>query len=50
MGRVLTERMNEAEHLLEEIESWSEEEIKELPRFYREKARELRRLRKDGDG
>jgi len=30
----------EAEELLEEVGSWSEEEIEELPRFYREKARE----------
>ncbi|MDZ7688602.1 MAG: hypothetical protein U5J64_07770 [Halobacteriales archaeon] len=36
--------MNEAEQLLEEIDSWSEEEIEELPRFYSEKAREYRRL------
>jgi hypothetical protein len=36
--------MNEAEQLLEELESWSEEEIKELPRFYSEKAREYRQL------
>ena len=49
MRRVLTERMNEAEQLLQELESWSEEEIEKLPHFYSEKARELRRLRKDGD-
>jgi len=47
--RLLTQELNEAEHFLEELESWSEEEIEELPRFYSEKARELRRLRKDGD-
>jgi len=49
MRRLLTKELNEAEQLLEELESWSEDEIEELPRFYREKARELRRLRKDGD-
>jgi hypothetical protein len=49
MRRVLTERLNEAEQLLRELESWSEEEIEELPRFYSEKAKELRNLRKDGD-
>jgi hypothetical protein len=42
--------MNEAEQLLQELGSWSEEEIDELPKFYREKARELRGLRNDGDG
>lgn len=40
----LFEQISEAEDLLEEIDSWSEEEIEELPRFYREKAREYQGL------
>jgi hypothetical protein len=44
MRRVLSERLAEAENLLEEVESWSDEEIEELPKFYREKAREFQRV------
>jgi hypothetical protein len=40
--RVASSEVFEAEELLEELESWSDEEIKELPRLYREKAREYR--------
>jgi len=46
----LFKRCSEAEELLKEVESWSEEEIKELPKLYREKAREYRRLTNPGDG
>lgn len=42
MTRVLPKEMLEAEELLEEVRSWSEEEIEQLPQFYREKAREFR--------
>ena len=45
MRNVSVEQINEAENLLEEIESWSEEEVEELPKLYREKAREFRRLK-----
>jgi len=39
----------EAEKLLEEVESWSDEEIEELPKFYREKAREFKSLSNSGE-
>ena len=50
MSRVLSEKLAEAENLLEEVDSWSEEEIEELPKFYKEKAREFRGLTNSGDG
>lgn len=40
MIQVLSRRLYEAEELLEKINSWSEEEVEELPKLYREKARE----------
>jgi len=43
-------KFQEAEELLETVDSWSEEEIEELPKFYREKAREFRGLTNSGDG
>lgn len=46
---VLAGKIAEAEELLEEVESWSEEKIKELPLFYREKAREYRGLVQSGE-
>jgi len=49
MGRILTRELNEAEELLEELRSWSDEEVERLPKFYREKAREYRRLANSGD-
>jgi len=45
----LTQRLHEAEKLLEEVQSWNEEEVEELPRFYRERAREFRRLMQSGE-
>lgn len=42
------EEVSEAEDLLEEIDSWSEEEIEELPLFYREKAKEYQGLLQRG--
>jgi len=45
----LFEQISEAEDLLEEIDSWSEEEIEELPLFYREKAREYQGLLQQGE-
>jgi hypothetical protein len=44
MRRSLIGGLNEAEQLLDELSSWSEEEIEDLPHLYREKAREYRRL------
>jgi len=49
MERVQTRELNEAEELLEEVRSWSKEEIERLPKFYREKAREYRRLANSGE-
>ena len=40
--RIASSEVFEAEELLEEVSSWSEEDIEELPRLYREKAREYR--------
>lgn len=41
--------MNEAEELLKELRSWSDEEVERLPKFYREKAREYRELANSGE-
>lgn len=49
MGRIRSEQFYEAEKLLEEIDSWSEKEIEELPLFYREKAREYQGLLQRGE-
>ena len=43
------DEISEAEDLLEEVDSWSEEEIEELPLFYREKAREYQGLVQRGE-
>ncbi|WP_165857785.1 hypothetical protein [Halonotius pteroides] len=50
MSRVAASEVFEAEDLLEKVDSWSEEEIEELPKFYREKAREYRGLTNSGEG
>ena len=47
--RVASSEVFEAEELLEEVRSWSEEKIEELPRLYREKAKEYRRLTQPGE-
>ena len=47
--RIASSEVFEAEELLEVVESWSEGDIEELPRLYREKAREYRRLAQRGD-
>lgn len=44
MSRIVSSEVFEAEKLLEEIESWSDDEIEELPKFYRQKAREFQRV------
>ena len=49
MGRVLTRELAEAEELLDELKSWSEADIEELPKLYREKAWEYRQLLNSGD-
>lgn len=48
MGRELTEQLHEAEQLLQKVDSWSEGEIQELPRFYREKAMEIQEQFSEG--
>jgi Tfp pilus assembly protein PilP len=49
MSRRLIGDLREAEQLLQEVRSWSEEEVEELPKLYREKAREYRRLQNRGE-
>lgn len=46
---MFSQEIHEAENLLNEIKSWSEEEIEELPRFYQEKAKEYRQLLNQGE-
>jgi len=41
--------LQEAERLLNQIGSWTEEEIQELPELYRKKAREYQDLLKTGE-
>jgi hypothetical protein len=42
--RIRSSDVHEAEELLEEVCSWSEEEIEALPKFYQEAARRYRQL------
>ena len=49
MDRIVSTEVFEAEQLLQEVRSWSEEEVEELPKLYREKAREYRRLQNWGE-
>lgn len=49
MVRVASRDLYELEELLEEIQSWSEDKVERLPKFYREKAKRYRALRKDGE-
>jgi hypothetical protein len=46
---VSSSQIMEAEELLAELESWSKEEIEELPKLYRERAREYRGLVQSGE-
>lgn len=50
MSRIASSEVFEAEELLEEVESWSEEDIEELPKLYRDKAREFLGLMNSGEG
>lgn len=50
MSRIRSHDLAEAEELLEEVESWSEKRVKQLPKFYREKAREYRQLMNGVEG
>jgi hypothetical protein len=49
MARIRSDELLEAEELLEEVASWSEDEIEQLPLLYHEKAREYRRLVNSGE-
>jgi len=40
----------EAEQLLERVQSWTREEVEQLPKLYREKAREFRQLSQRDEG
>lgn len=42
-------RLAEAEELLEQVASWSETEIEQLPKLYQERVREYRRLLQNGE-
>ena len=50
MSRIRSRELYEAEELLEEVVSWSDDRIKQLPSLYREKARKYRRLANSGEG
>lgn len=41
--------VREAESLLKEVESWSEEDVGDLPELYQKKVREFRRLVNRGE-
>ena len=49
MARIRSDELLEAEELLGEVASWSEDEIEQLPLLYRKKAREYRRLVNSGE-
>lgn len=42
MKESLSSRLAEAEELLQTVNSWTEEQVEELPKLYQEKAREYR--------
>jgi hypothetical protein len=44
MARIRSRDLYEAEELLDEVASWSDDRIARLPKLYREKVREYRRL------
>ncbi len=46
---VRAHEVREAESLLKEVESWSEEDVASLPELYRRKVREYRRLANRGE-
>lgn len=48
MPRVRSKDLAEAEDLFEKVCSWTTAEVEALPRFYREKAEEYRRLANRG--
>lgn len=44
MSRIRPKDVVEAENLLAEVASWTEQDLNSLPPLYREKAREYRKL------
>jgi Tfp pilus assembly protein PilP len=46
---VSASRIREAEELLEQVKSWTESEIEELPKLYQQKAREYQGLLQPGE-
>jgi len=49
MSRLIPKDVAEAQQLLEHIRSWSDEEVEQLPKFYREKAERYRELANKGE-
>jgi len=49
MSRLIPADVKEAEQLLERVQSWSDEEVDQLPKFYREKAERYRELANKGE-
>ena len=49
MAHLRSKHLYEAEELLAEIASWTDDELEALPQFYREKAHEYRRLVNQGE-
>lgn len=49
MARVRSKDLLKAEELLDEVASWPDDRIDRLPKLYREKAREYRRLANRGE-
>ena len=50
MESVIPRELYEAKQLLRELSSWTEEEVEELPKLYRVKAKEYRSLTNSGEG
>jgi len=49
MSRLLPKDLEEAQDLLKQVQSWSDEEVDHLPKFYREKAERYRELTNRGE-
>ena len=49
MTRIRSKDLLEAEELLAEVASWPDARVERLPKLYREKAREYRRLANSGE-
>jgi len=49
MGRVTPRELSEADKLLKKVQNWTDNEIEQLPQFYKEKAKEYRSLLQPGE-